>query len=74
MAAASRVFYASENGDQWLLERELEVDRIYVRHLPNVSSGGESRTMDLDTFLGREKNTPQNQSLLRLIGELLPRS
>lgn len=72
MATVSRVFYASENGDQWLLERDAEQDRVYVRHLPNSASGGQSKTIELAEFLARERHTPQNQNLLRLIGELVP--
>lgn len=64
MTDSSRVFYSSENGDQWLL---VGGDGSTVRHQPNISSGGQSRDMDVKDFLFREHNTPQGEALRRLL-------
>ena len=55
------VFYSSENGDQWLIVGG--GGGSIVRHRPNVSSGGQSRDLDLREFLSREANTPQGRAL-----------
>lgn len=62
------VFYSSENGDQWLLIRG-GTEGAIVRHQPNVSSGGQSRELDLQDFLSSEYNTPQGAALRRVIDD-----
>ena len=64
-----RVFYTSENGDQWFLEDEDEV--VTVRHRPNAASGGRTSVMDLGAFLVQEQHSPQNQALRRLLSTLV---
>jgi hypothetical protein len=58
-AVRTREMYWSPNGDRWLLARNPETGRVFVRHEPNLPSGA---------FL---KNGPEKQELLRLIGTLV---
>lgn len=74
MPMNSRLLYESANGDQWLLTRDSDPPRVYVRHLPNPASGGRSSTIDLDAFLARELHTPQHSALLALVADLIPSS
>lgn len=69
MQNGERVFYTSENGDRWLLLSN-DNDIVSVRHVPNVSSGGEGRTIELGAFLIEERHSPQNQALRALISTL----
>ena len=41
VAKASKLIYASSNGDQWFLARDVESGQVVVRHIPNPASGGE---------------------------------
>jgi hypothetical protein len=68
MSSQDRVFYSSENGDQWVLIGGT-ADGATVRHQPNASSGGQSRDVDLEDFLFREQNTPQGAALRRIVDE-----
>ena len=61
MATEDLVFYSSENGDDWLLIGG--ADGNIVRHRPNASSGGNSRDVNREDFLSRERNTPQGRAL-----------
>ena len=63
-----REFYRSSNGDAWYLGREASDGRAFVIHRPNVSSGGRTSDIELAEFLKRG-NGPEQQELLRLIGE-----
>ncbi|MDC9823293.1 hypothetical protein PRN20_06085 [Devosia sp. ZB163] len=69
MSTQEVVFYSSENGDEWLLLVG-EDGAVTVRHSPNAASGGQKRDVDLNDFLSREQNTPQNQALLRILETL----
>jgi len=66
MPEENRLFYSSENGDDWLLVNGDSKDAL-VRHRPNASSGGQSREVSLADFLSREQNTPQGQALRRML-------
>jgi hypothetical protein len=61
MSTEDLVFYSSENGDDWLLIGGMEGNM--VRHRPNAASGGNSRDVNLEDFLYRERNTPQGRAL-----------
>ena len=65
-----REFYASSNGDRWLLVRDPASGRALVRHEANLASGGTATEIELDAFLARERHSAQNQELMRLIGTL----
>ncbi len=64
--------HTSSNGDRWLLVRNPESGDVFVRHLPNAASGGESSYFELDAFLLQSKGSPERESLLRMIGSLIP--
>jgi len=40
MVFETKVFYKSPNGDRWLLVRESDSARVFIRHIPNLPSGG----------------------------------
>ena len=66
-----RVLYESANGDRWSLVRDPASGHVFVRHEPNVSSGGRSRDIEVGSFLSRDAHGPEHQKLLRLIGTLV---
>jgi hypothetical protein len=67
----NRELYNSSNGDRWLLVREPESGRVFVRHIPNVSSGGKTTDIEIGAFLCERSYGPQHIELLRLIGTLV---
>jgi hypothetical protein len=68
----TRELYSSAaNGDRWLLVRDRGSGRVFVRHEPNISSGGRSSEIEISTFLARSGHGPEHQELLRLIGTLV---
>ena len=71
MATLTRTLYLSSNGDRWLLARETETERVFVRHHANLPSGGQVTDLDVGAFLAAGPPGPQHQELLRLIGTLI---
>ena len=67
----NRELYSSPNGDRWLLAREPESGRVFVRHIPNEPSGGNATDIEIDAFLCERGYGPQHIELLRLIGTLV---
>jgi hypothetical protein len=67
----NRELYSSPNGDRWLLAREPESGRVFVRHIPNEPSGGKTTDIDIGAFLCERSYGPQHMELLRLIGTLV---
>jgi hypothetical protein len=72
VAKASKLIYASSNGDQWFLAQDFESGQVLVRHIPNPASGNGSNDMEIDAFLSRDRGSPQRQELMRMIGSLIP--
>lgn len=70
MGIETRTLYSSPNGDRWLLCRDAETERVFVRHEPNAPSGGQVSDLDIGTFLSRGPLNPEHQVLLRLIATL----
>ncbi|HEV7253167.1 MAG TPA: hypothetical protein VGN97_08705 [Mesorhizobium sp.] len=70
MSHEERVFYSSENGDEWRLARGPD-GTVTVRHLPNAPSGGQSASFEVAAFLAREPHSPQNKALQNLIGSFV---
>ena len=68
---STRELYASSNGDRWLLAREPGSGRVFVRHEPNLASGGRAAEFEIGEFLTRGGQGPEHQALLRLIGTLV---
>ena len=70
MPIQERPLYTSENGDRWSLARDSDRGQIFVRHQPNLPSGGQVSDIELGEFLIRGGLGPEKQELLRLIGSL----
>jgi hypothetical protein len=70
MQILSRQLYQSSNGDRWLLVRDPSTGRVFVRHEPNVPSGGQVTDAEIGNFLSQGGAGPEKQELLRLIGTL----
>ena len=66
-----RELYSSPNGDRWLLAREPESGRVFVRHIPNEPSGGKTTDIEIGALLCERSYGPQHMELLRLIGTLI---
>jgi hypothetical protein len=73
MAVETRELYSSPNGDRWFLGRDAASGDVFVRHEPNVPSGGRPSDIDISEFLsrGRGRRNPEHQALLHLIGTLV---
>jgi hypothetical protein len=69
--AVVRELYKSENGDRWFLARDTHSGRVFVRHEPNLPSGGRPSETELYDFLRKGAAGPEHQALIRLIGELI---
>jgi hypothetical protein len=59
--------YHSSNGDRWLVAPDPETGRVFVRHEPNLPSGGEVADIEIGAFLLAAGNGPKKQEVLRLI-------
>jgi hypothetical protein len=70
-AVRTREIYRSSNGDRWLLARDPETGRVFVRHEPNLPSGGQSRTLRSERFSSRLATDQRSKKVLRLIGTLV---
>ncbi len=71
MPIQTRALYNSPNGDRWLLCRDTDTDRVFVRHEPNAASGGRISEIEIGTFLSRGPLNPEHQALLRLTATLV---
>ena len=67
MALSAEDFYRSSNGDRWQLIRDATSGRSFVRHEPNLSSGGRVTDTDVDEFLARTGTSPENLALRALL-------
>jgi hypothetical protein len=67
----TREIYQSANGDRWLLALDPDTNRVFVRHEPNLPSGGQVADIELGAFLIGTGSGPEKQELLRLIGTLV---
>ena len=73
MPVEMRELYSSSNGDRWYLARDVDSGQIFIRHEPNVPSGGQGADIEVGAFLGRGEQCPEHRELLRLIGTLVER-
>ena len=71
MSLDARELRRSPNGDRWSLVRDPGSGRVFVRHEPNLSSGGRASDIEIGDFLLRGGHGPEHQELLRLIGTLV---
>jgi hypothetical protein len=70
MALSTRDFYRSSNGDRWQLVRDTASGRSFVRHEPNLASGGRTTDTDVEEFLNRTGTSPENLALRTLLKEI----
>jgi hypothetical protein len=71
MSLKRRELYSSSNGDRWFLVRNTGTRSVFIRHEANVPSGGQVTDIPIDAFLSGERETPERQALVRLIGTLV---
>ncbi len=72
MALSVQDFYRSSNGDRWQLVRDPDTGRSFVRHEPNLASGGRITETEVDEFLDRTGTSPQNLALRALLEKPSP--
>jgi hypothetical protein len=51
VAIRTREIYRSANGDRWLLAIDSDTGRVFVRHEPNLPSGGQVADIEIGAFL-----------------------
>jgi hypothetical protein len=73
MAVEMRELYSSPNGDRWYLARDVGLGQVFVRHEPNLPSGGQAAHIEVGAFLHRGGQGPEHRELLWLIGTLVER-
>ena len=72
MAVRTReICRSAPDGDRWLLAHDPDTTRVFVRHEPNLPSGGQVADMEVGIFLTAAGSGPEKQELLRLIGTLV---
>jgi hypothetical protein len=54
-----------------LLALDSDTGRVFVRHEPNLPSGGQVADIEIGAFLIADGTGPEKQELLRLIGTLV---
>lgn len=67
MALSAQDFYRSSNGDRWQLIRDATTGRSFLRHEPNLASGGRVTDTDVEEFLDRTGTSPENLALRALL-------
>ena len=70
MTIKMRELYGVPGGDRWFLARDIDTQRVFVRHESNQSSGGKVTDFEIGDFL-RLGESPEHRELLRLIGTLI---
>jgi hypothetical protein len=70
MPQTAEDFYRSANGDRWQLVRDAASGRSFVRHEPNLASGGRVTDTEIDEFLNRTGSSPENLALRALLERL----
>jgi hypothetical protein len=58
--------YVSSNGDKWEVAQD-DDKRLFIRHTPNLASGGRQSIMTLASFLQPDQAGPQQDALNKLI-------
>lgn len=67
MAISVQDFYRSSNGDRWQLICDTATGRSFVRHEPNLASGGRITETEVEEFLNRTGTSPENLALRALL-------
>ena len=73
MTIELRELYSSPNGDRWYLARDVDLGQVFIRHEPNLPSGGKAENIEVAAFLSQSGQGPEHRELLRLIGTLAKR-
>jgi len=73
MTITTQDFYRSSNGDRWQLVHDTASGRSFVRHEPNLSSGGRTTDTEVDKFLDRTGSSPENLALRALLDKQAPK-
>lgn len=68
---SSKRIYESSSGDTWDLVREDATHRVFVKHTPNLASGGNSSHTEVGAFLRRDPHSAEHAALVALIGSTL---
>ncbi len=63
MTLSVQDFYRSSNGDRWQLICDTATGRSFVRHEPNLASGGRITETEVEEFLNRTGTSPENLAL-----------
>lgn len=63
MTLSVQDFYRSSNGDRWQLICDTVTGRSFVRHEPNLASGGRITETEVKEFLNRTGTSPENLAL-----------
>lgn len=61
--------YRSSNGDRWRLIHDTTSNRTFVRHEPNLASGGRVTDADVEEFLSINGPGPEYAALRRILGK-----
>lgn len=61
-----RELYVSSNGDKWEVAED-DDKRLFIRHTPNLASGGRQSIMTIAAFLQPSQAGPQQDALNKLI-------
>jgi hypothetical protein len=61
-------------GDRWSLVHNLDSGCVFIRHEPNMPSGGQTSETAVGDFLVCDAHGPEHAELLRLIGTLVESS
>ncbi len=67
MTISVQDFYRSSNGDRWQLICDTATGRSFVRHEPNLASGGRITETEVEEFLNRTGTSPENLALRTLL-------
>ena len=70
MPQLSEDLYTSPNVDRWRLIRDAASGRMFVRHEPNLASGGQPSDTNVEEFLSRGGAGPEYAALRKLLDEL----
>ncbi len=67
MVASVTEIYRSSNGDRWQLVVTSDPTGMFVRHIPNLSSGGQTTDTTVADFLSTNGPGPEYAALRRLL-------
>ena len=69
MTLSVQDFYRSSNGDRWQLICDTVTGRSFVRHEPNLASGGRITETEVEEFLNRTGTSSGKSRAQGLFGQ-----